>query len=398
MSVINKMLKDLDERAPEPGVQGQSVTSNYLPKQPKSSNKALLGILVVIAIALLAIAGKLFLADAEETPTTQHVSSSSITQPEEQASSAGVQTELVNSKVQTNELGNQAPNMQTPVTKTLAKAEQAEPIENAPEPPRSINNTPVPAKAEAVTPNTTEATSEVVPAVTENVVASAAEKPVVASMDESKRVNDAPEESPQPTLVIEKSNVQLTPEQRVEKLMADAQNAFDKGYISDGIDSLNQLLSMSDGHVEARNMLAAAWYGRGDLNKAVGIINDGLQRYPLVEQWRVTAAKIFFKENNAAGAFSYLERDLANASREYYSMKGNLANQLQRHDKAEIAYMRLTQIEPNIGNWWLGLALAQDNQGKHADAKTSYQNVVSKGGVSSTTMNFVQQRLMELEG
>lgn len=208
--------------------------------------------------------------------------------------------------------------------------------------------------------------------------------------------HDVSETTPQ--LVIERSNAKLTPEQQVNKLMAKAENSFEKGYITEGISQLEQVLTISDMYVEARNMLAGAWYGRGEVNRAISILNNGLQRNPANESWRLTAAKIFFKENNPAGALSYLDVELTSVSKEFLTMKGSLGRQLQQFDKSESAYSKLAEMEPTVGNWWLGLAIAQDSLGKHQQALISYQNLVRFGGVSADSIAFAKQRITELKG
>ncbi len=200
------------------------------------------------------------------------------------------------------------------------------------------------------------------------------------------------------SFVIEKTSNTLTPEERVEKLLNKAKSAYDRGYITEAIEQLTKLLTITDDNIEARNLLAGAWYGRGEMNRSIAILNDGLQRYPLVETWRITAAKMFFKENNLVGAFSYLDVNLSNASKEFYTLKGNLARELKLYPQAEEAYRNLTLIEPYVGNWWLGMAIAQDSQNKFEMALESYKKVINIGGVSSQSIEFSNQRINVLEG
>lgn len=412
MSVINKMLKDLDERAPETDMGNpQTASSLYVEKPSKSVSKLLLLLLSIIALALIFIAGKMYFSSTESSVPvlTKQDTSKSVNEeakPTLKNSTAEVQEApvevLKDEKVGTvDERSNF--NAEVKQTVTAQRKPDSEVV--------SQNNSAAVTSKNDVESRVTESNqtepNQTGPVNKSDKVVVSVQPEKVTEMTVSEPLDREPRvavsqpqvaQTAQPKFVIEKSTSRLTPQQRIEKLVAEAQTAFDKGYITEGVDKLNQVLSIADGHVEARNMLAAAWYGRGELNKAVGILNDGLQRYPQIEQWRLTAAKIFFKENNPVGAFSYLEAELTNGSREFYSMKGSLASQLKRHDKAESAYTQLTQIEPNAGNWWLGLAVAQDSQGKQADAKNSYQNVLSRGGVSQSSLNFVRQRLTELEG
>lgn len=379
MSVINKMLKDLEQREQKPGADFDSNNASAVYQPKERNNLALvLGLMFVVILLLAGAVSWLLFKNTEQVPVTAE---QVVVEKEVEAEAVIVATQ---------------------------KAEVTKPE------PTVIKRSPVYVPADAaqsivsaqVVPSKDEQKLE--PQVNRNegsnneTAIDAFEQPnlntdsnVALEEKESSRNVDEPVDNVQFT--IEKTPSHLTREQRIEKLMAKANSSFDKGYITDAITQLEEVLNSADDHVEARNLLAVAWYGRGELQQAVSILNNGLNRYPNVEMWRLTAAKIFFKENELPGAFSYLEADLANASSEYYSMKGTLARQLKRFDKAETAYASLTKLEPNKGSWWLGHAIALDSQNKSELAINSYKQAITHAGISPTSMKFAQQRIESLQ-
>ena len=403
MSVINKMLKDLDNRQEQPETMVKSGPAN----SSSTSNTTMVGkgsiaLLVVIVILLATISWQIF--NGTPAVTAQPTS----TLPSSQKVIDGVVVEI-------------EPTVAEPVVADIPDiadvAEQvpAESTDVLPAEPESVQVVMEPAAQSAPepTPELDELTEKEANSLTTNLVTDSTENSSNNVATESSRstsststaknaeVTTSPKPSTAeqpPVFIIEKTSSELTPQERIAKLLSKAKESYDRGYVTEAIEQLTRILSISDSNVEARNLLAAAWYGRGEGNKAISIINDGLQRYPLIEEWRVTAAKIFFKDNNAAGAFSYLDVNLESASKEFYTLKGNLARELKYFSKAEAAYAQLTKLEPFVGNWWLGLAIAQDSLGKASDAISSYKKVLDVGGVSSQSMSFSQNRIDVLQG
>ncbi|GAA0295968.1 hypothetical protein GCM10009128_13290 [Psychrosphaera haliotis] len=404
MSVINKMLKDLDNRQDSSSLQDSAVpraTTSQTSSNPL--NKALILLLVIIVCLLAIISWKMVdgtsnlapvekyidgvaVIDQVESPETELLSQKTSVEPTEESGVVGLTTP---EPAFTEELEPEPPLLDLPLSAESSPVGQSpaqqSPAELSPtkqlsaeEPAAELDTLPkVDAQAKLANQPETDSQPEV------------GRKPAVKAETVK---------TPEPTFVIQKTSSELTPEQRVEKLLTKAKTSYDRGYVTEAIEQLTRILAISDSNVEARNLLAAAWYGRGEGNKAVAIINDGLQRYPLIEEWRVTAAKIFFKDNNPAGAFSYLDVNLESASKEFYTLKGNLARELKYYVKAEAAYLQLTRLEPFIGNWWLGLAIAQDSQAKKQQAVQSYKKVLDVGGVSAQSITFSQQRIDVLQG
>lgn len=384
MSVINKMLKDLDQRQDQQGSQNSepsaTASSSIASTTRNKPSYSILTFVLIVIAALLAFIGYQMLLNnkGQSEPAVSQVSPSLAASSTDQATQVEPQDTALEQE---------------------ADPDPSAELEQAP-PPEVEVVTELPDESDTAVPEmvaeagqTTEQTAEPERTTEPEKTVSQPADPIVESAKK-----EVVETKPEPSFVIEKTSAQLTPEQRVERLLDKAKGAYEKGYITEAIEDLTKLLSISDGHVEARTLLAGAWYGRGEGNRAIAILNDGLQRYPLIEEWRTTAAKIFFKENRLEGALSYLDVELSNASKEFYTLKGNLARQLKQFPAAELAYGKLTELEPFVGNWWLGLAIAQDSQAKSQQALQSYIKVVETGGVSAQSLSFAQQRIEKLKG
>lgn len=413
MSVINKMLKDLDQRQAESAGENESpINRNYVPVA-KSKVNWLLVVMSLIFVALVVIGWKLSFTGNDNTKAESGKLPAQAS-PVALSRQDNTVIKAVDNDQQTTSVAAKIDDVKEPTADVIASVNEwnangvdsngsAQSLVNSKQ--AVLESTQEQEPLDSMKANVEKRSADVAKVVPNNSIEHSNESSsnllstsVTGSSAENKNTETEPATAKESTFVIERTNVSLTPEQRVEKLLASAKKSFDKGYISEGITQLEQLLKMSDGHVEARGLLAGAWYGRGESNRAIAILNNGLQRYPNVEMWRLTAAKIFFKENNAAGALSYLDVQINDASLEFLTMKGSLGRQLQQFDKAEQAYLQLIKLQPNTGNWWLGLAIAQDSQGKSEQALESYTTLLQLGGVSKDSMTFAKQRSTELKG
>lgn len=405
MSVINKMLKDLDDRqegpvqSNEPDKNGAGQPTNSTRSHPQKNttsgvNLGVVSVLVVIAVLLAFIGWQLLQANASsQNGSNNNASNSKVAQTNNDNSQSGESN---------TQLSDQESTITVPQSRD--EVDDVPPVpETDPDPAAELPKAPAPEEEL----NESEITPEpILEPELEPAIETTAEQTVVAQPESTtesvppKATTNTLETKSQPeaSFTIEKTSDKLTPEERIERLLDKARKAYEKGYITEAIEDLTKILTISDSNIEARTLLAGAWYGRGESNRAIAIINDGLQRYPLVEEWRTTASKIFFKENNLAGAFSYLNVELEDAGKEFYTLKGNLARQLKEFTAAESAYQQLTEMEPFVGNWWLGLAIAQDSQAKFEQALKSYQRVIEAGGVSPQSVSFAQQRIEALKG
>lgn len=408
MSVINKMLNDLETRQSGQGMEG--IDNKYHPpkKQRFWNNKAFIVSLVLVVILGVSIATYYFSkpspSSTESAVKSDNIKTTNIQSPEKQT-------------VAQPSIGSESAKLDSNITEVDKNLEKKAAV--IVQPPVQQINPAVQSKDTAVQPintsseNSAERTAAKLSQASKKAMQTEPYRPTEPEKDQTLKqvpldVNktDSSEntisevEAPAalaPQLVIEKSTTKLTPEQQIERLMTKAKEGFEKGFIAESIDNLTKVLAISDQHVEARNLLAAAWFGRGQPKRAIAILNDGLNRFPNTFEWRLTAAKIFFKENNKQGALSYLQANLPEASIEYFSMKANLARELQQWTEAESAYQMLVTKQPDVGNWWLGLAIALDSQQKFSEALTHYKNAIKKGKLSSASGNFIKQRMMELE-
>ena len=81
----------------------------------------------------------------------------------------------------------------------------------------------------------------------------------------------------------------------------------------------------------------------------------------------------------------------------YYGILASLASQLKYNEIAADTYLKLSTIQPKHGPWLLGMAISEERLGNKQTAKEYYQKAQSADGLTPRARIFIQQKLQKLE-
>ena len=395
MSVINQMLKDLEERN-QPANEvpaGNPIIVN----QPAKSTSSIVIVLVSVALSVL-IAGavwlylenqKLQLSQKDvsqpvsqgnpairESATTQTVSESPVSslptdqalvnqaQNEQDTSEQAFENSLkknVNANVETNLQANvdtvNSPDRVTSqkVTSTESEANLAEPVQTT---VSDVSDEPV---AETQKPSTSENTAKI---------------------------------NSKPSLSIARK--QLSPEQLAAQKMSQVDKAMMEGEGQKAEQLLQDVVLLTPMNTEARKQLAALWFAQGQLQGALNVLNQGVAVMPDFADFRLMKAKILLQQNNAQGAYQSLMALPRHPQIEYQSLLAQAAQQVGELSASINAYRQLVLLQPSKGKWHLGLAIALDRNSQFGEAVKAYREAIALGDISPQSRQFAQQRMTEL--
>jgi MSHA biogenesis protein MshN len=148
-------------------------------------------------------------------------------------------------------------------------------------------------------------------------------------------------------------------------------------------------------HAAARQSLAALLIELRRYDEAEALLRKGIA-LPAVRLASILAlARLKVERGQAAVALDLL---LTNAvagerSADYQGFAAALLNRVGRHHEAVERYQAATQLAPNEGRWWAGLGIALDAEGKSAEARAAYQKASGLPGLPAELALHVEQRL-----
>jgi len=200
---------------------------------------------------------------------------------------------------------------------------------------------------------------------------------------------------------VEKSHLaikrrQLTAEELVQQKMSQAEQAIVNNNAAKAEALFEEVLLLKPEQKEARKQLAALWFGRQAYQGAINLLAQGLALAPNNRDFRLMQARLYLSQGNKEQAYRVLKAMPDTVNSEYQLALANTAQQLGKFDAAIYAYKILVQLQPQNARWWLGLGVAHDSNGQFNRAAQAYQSALGQGGLSESAANFARQRITEL--
>ncbi|WP_416307197.1 tetratricopeptide repeat protein [Neptunicella sp. SCSIO 80796] len=351
MSVINKMLQDLDARE-----SNQSNTANYV-EPAKRYPWMWLVLVALLIIAAVLVAKWWWTRPAVSSATGQ-------SQVESLPRSTVVKNMPVVKQV------NRSEPLQPQIDTTVASTETQPDIPESNAVVESEN-------AEIAEPQT------------QDVAKTDQEEPVVTEQQQTATHSSF---SMQPA--------QLTAEQEIARLESEIQLALSEQNIGEAIKGLLQLIEQSPQHSKARQKLANLYNEQGKPLLAEQILRAGLALTPDDAPQRLMLARLLTQEKHPQQALSLLQEvnpDIA-LYQEYYIYLATLAQQSGNDALAMQTYLDLTRVATDNAKWWLGLAVSADRLANKALAISSYHKALNLAQLDKSVQAFIRQRIAVLGG
>jgi len=190
-----------------------------------------------------------------------------------------------------------------------------------------------------------------------------------------------------------------TPAERAEDAFRIATELLNQGRVAEAIDGYKSILQQDAGHAAARQALVGLLLENRRVDEAQQYLEEGLNLHPERFTYAMLLARIRVERGDLQGAHDLLNKYAVNAAgdAEYHAFDAALLQRLGRHKEAITGYQAALKLAPQAGLWWMGLgiSLQADNQGK--EALDAFRRAKSEGGLSAALVAFVDQRMKQLQ-
>ncbi|MFT5755756.1 MAG: MSHA biogenesis protein MshN [Alteromonadaceae bacterium] len=192
------------------------------------------------------------------------------------------------------------------------------------------------------------------------------------------------------------SRRKMSPQDLAKQKFSRAKQAFLDNDIMQAELLFEEILLLTPNHKQARKQLAALWFGRQSYQPALNLLSQGIALAPQDSEYRLMQARIYLNQGQGESALQTLVV-LADAENiEYQTLLASTAQQQGQFLSAIKAYQQLVHLQANKGRWWLGLAIAFDSNSQFLKAKQAYQTAIAQHNLSTSSAEFAQKRLIEL--
>lgn len=194
---------------------------------------------------------------------------------------------------------------------------------------------------------------------------------------------------------IEKSPVLATPRDRAEAEFRKAEAARSAGHGAEAVDGWRAALKIDPGFAPARQALLRDLLDNRRTEEAMAVLQAGLNEQPGQSAWAMALARLQLEAGDLAAADRTLARSqpYAEGSAEYAGFQGHLKSRLGAHSMAVGHYQRATRLAPGEGRWWLGLGLALEADGQLPAAKEAFRRSRETGSLSPDLAAIADQHL-----
>ena len=194
--------------------------------------------------------------------------------------------------------------------------------------------------------------------------------------------------------------VVLTNEELAKKKFDAAEIAEQQQKIDQAIKHYFEALVLQPSLHQARKQLAALYYSVNNLGRAEQILTQGIILFPEEIELVILKAKVEnanFSPDKALNTLKGID-DSSEWARDKWILQSDIAQNNGQFELAESAYRSLLTIEPSQARWWMGLAYALDSQQHYSQAADAYRKAMSYRGLSTGAMTYIEQRLIQLGG
>lgn len=409
MSVINTMLKDLEQRggkrdlSKEEILQGLSASTGGMVRRG-GSNPYLVSLFSVLAVcALLTLAYlyspyQLVTVQADEQP--QPVALTAQAHTEAAVAVTTVPTKLVAE----NAADDIVVAAQAPADTGTETREVRQPVIAAPEPstvqapehndgpsrtrdaalkiatPAQHDNSGPVEKLQPVPPAKTDTAMR-----TETVAQARDGQPASSAQD------DVSEAS------ISKTQREPTSTEKSENAYALAMTLFNQGRTDESRLQLKQALGLDPSNSKAGQLLAAIHLGDNRPELAVDVLDNVLKLRPADQNLLRLYLQVQVQMKNYAQAITLMERRIHVGTPEDIAYLAGLYQKNNDHLGAARLYAQALKLKPSNGIWWMGQGISFEALGRNEQAIKSYQQSISSGRLNTQLAEYVLGRIASIE-
>lgn len=188
----------------------------------------------------------------------------------------------------------------------------------------------------------------------------------------------------------------LSSQQRAENDYRRALAALQEGRLAETMAGLEQAVYTDPRHEAARQTLVGLLLESKRNDEAMRHLQMGLGLDPKQLALAMILARLQIEKGGPA--IDTLLRTLPHAAgnAEYLGFLAGALQRAQRHGEAVEHYQAALRLSPQSGVWWMGLGISQQAEKRNAAAREAYERAKDVGNLTPELQNFVERKLQQL--
>lgn len=184
--------------------------------------------------------------------------------------------------------------------------------------------------------------------------------------------------------------------QRAEGEYRRALASLQEGRMIETIAALEQALRIDPGHEAARQTLVGLLIEAKRPDDAMRQLQLALAQDPRQPALAMLLARLQIERGG--NGIDTLTRTLpyAGSDPDYHAFLAGALQRVQRHREAAAEYLAALRAVPGNGVWWMGLGISLQAERRNAEALAAFQKAQASGALSQELQAFVERQILQL--
>ena len=197
---------------------------------------------------------------------------------------------------------------------------------------------------------------------------------------------------------VEKRDRAGVPGERAEAEYRRAASLLNAGRVADAEEALLAALAANHAHQAARQTLIALYIEQRRIEDARRHLQEGLAANPSFTPFAVALARIHVDRRDYSAALGVLDRAKApgQGSADFHALRGAVLQRLSRHAEAADAYRQVLATGVQSGASWVGLAISLEALNRRPEAAEAFRRGIATGTLAGELLAYAEQRAQQL--
>lgn len=184
-----------------------------------------------------------------------------------------------------------------------------------------------------------------------------------------------------------------------ETLFRRAALLLNHGRVSEAEEQLLAALQADPRHAAARQAYISLLLEQRRNAAARRVLQDALVLEPAQPTFALALARIHAAERDYTAALAVLDRaaPIGEGSADFQAFRGAMLQRLGRHDEALVAYQNAVREGTPPATAWIGYAISLEAVGKHSEAAQAYRRALTVGPIAAEAREYAESRARALE-
>ncbi len=169
---------------------------------------------------------------------------------------------------------------------------------------------------------------------------------------------------------------------------------LNQGRVSEAEDGFAAALALDAAYEPARQALVSLYLEKRRTEDARRLLQEGLAINPRQQQFTAVLARIMIEARDHSAALDQIGKSLAigPANADLLTLRGAALQRLGRHRDAAESYDASLRMAPQAGSAWLGFAISLEALERRSEAAEAYRRAAASGNLGAEAREYAEQR------